>query len=681
MHASPAHPGWPKGRQDVAIFNVNSAHDWPEPGLMGHAVCELQLIMHPIPRRGSHITCFKIGVVDPVTKMHTLTCTKHVNGTLVGDIVPLTQIQAFISIIPKLGAAVDPSGGSACLITIQTDSSTGFLPEGGCTYDLVKDLLRSELKGYVIFEADLNIKNNASLFHQLVPESSLKTRHIEQIKYYGRTNGPLVYLQGMWNFDHKKRPKLTDQNNNSGSGNLDDESGTSTDIVDTDAEALDSECSGIISQNMDGTWSRDEYDGTAEPGSKRGYVLSFVKHMTSDFSKRHDLGVYWGSATKSYLIMQEQPWHHFILSFSICAEQLHAHYCDHSGLIITLLTPIQSSPSCVADAIAALLLGDLSLLDLNPTIHMCIPSCKGTHTNLAVGAISWVTNNSNNRYSIMAVLWKSQGLFCHGMACYRVRDPVDGEYMMKDCWVAEVKRYHEVDVLERVKGIPNVVQLVDHWDVQFNGEPDCTAHILDGYGALLGNRLDKRFCNRYYQHLLLTPCGDPLWDFSSRKELICTFRDFVVAHEAMIQQRVLHGNLSPNNFVISEGIGYFIDFDHVSIIKEGKTFTVSFGTGTVPYISMHILKKMSKNTDIVKKSKTTINAKKSNSNTNSIAQLELVEHNSGDNLESLFYILFKFVSKYGRAHGTLTPTWDKTTILWADAYENLGATSTLVTPF
>ncbi|KAG2354986.1 hypothetical protein BDR07DRAFT_1493784 [Suillus spraguei] len=242
----------------------------------------------------------------------------------------------------------------------------------------------------------------------------------------------------------------------------------------------------------------------------------------------------------------------------------------------------------------------------------------------------------------MAVLWKSQGLFYCGMACYCIWDPVDGkEYMIKDCWVTEAKRYHEVDVLKRVKGIPNVVQLIDHWDVQFNGEPDCTAHIWDEYGALLGNKPDKRFCN------------------SSRKELICAFRDFVVAHEAMIQQRVLHGDLSPNNFVISEGISYFIDFDHASIIKEGKTFTVSFGTGTVPYISMGILIKMSKNADIIKKSKTTIEAKKSNSNTNSITQLEL----------------------YGGAHGTLAPTWDKTTMPWADAYENLGTTSGLLATF
>jgi hypothetical protein len=110
------------------------------------------------------------------------------------------------------------------------------------------------------------------------------------------------------------------------------------------------------------------------------------------------------------------------------------------------------------------------------------------------------------------------------MVCYHVQDPIDGkEYVMKDCWVTEVKRYHKVDVLGRVKGIPNVIQLIDHWDVLSNGEPDCTACIWDGYGVLLENRPDMRFFNRYHWCLLLTPCGDPLWDFSSRKELICQF--------------------------------------------------------------------------------------------------------------------------------------------------------------
>jgi hypothetical protein len=51
----------------------------------------------------------------------------------------------------------------------------------------------------------------------------------------------------------------------------------------------------------------------------------------------------------------------------------------------------------------------------------------------------------------------------------------------------------------------------------------------------------------------------------------------------MIERRVLYRHLSPNNFIVHKGISYFIDFDHTSILAEGKTSTylhdrVGFGT-------------------------------------------------------------------------------------------------------
>ncbi|KAG1724566.1 uncharacterized protein EDB91DRAFT_1255158 [Suillus paluster] len=256
-------------------------------------------------------------------------------------------------------------------------SSTGCPPEGGHRNDLIKDLLKSELNSHIIFEGNLNIKHSASLFHHLIPKSLLKTKDIAKIKYYGKNNGPPVYFHGVWNFNRKKKHKENNKNINSRS---DDSDGTSADVADTDTEALDSQCSGIMSQDTDGTWSCDEYDGTAEPGSKRARkpsstekdlqclfkaiqyalhreskirtklpfqiskieqywsaefanspipdpynaqkpdlalfyykskvcekawtdILSFVEHTSSDFSKRRDLGVYWGSTTKAYLIM------------------------------------------------------------------------------------------------------------------------------------------------------------------------------------------------------------------------------------------------------------------------------------------------------------------------------------------------------------------------------------------
>ncbi|KAG1886156.1 hypothetical protein F4604DRAFT_1917860 [Suillus subluteus] len=233
----------------------------------------------------------------------------------------------------------------------------------------------------------------------------------------------------------------------------------------------------------------------------------------------------------------------------------------------------------------------------------------------------------------MDVLWKSQGFFCRGTVCYRVRDPTNGkDYAMKDCWVPEAKRYHEVAILERVKGIPNVVQLVDHWDVMYNRKPDW---VITGSTSALGRS----------QYVLFVT---------------------VIAHRLMVECGILHGDLSTNNFIIHEGIGYFIDFDHARFIEEGKISTISFGTGTIPYISMCVLKMMSRNAETMKK-------------TADATQLQQIQHYACDDLESMFYIFFKFVTKYGGARGILMPTWDKLTMPWSEAYENLGASSLLTT--
>ncbi|KAG2103462.1 uncharacterized protein F5147DRAFT_809208 [Suillus discolor] len=175
-------------------------------------------------------------------------------------------------------------------------------------------------------------------------------------------------------------------------------------------------------------------------------VLAFVEHTSSDLSKNRGLAVYWGSAIKAYLIMREQPWRRFVLAYSICVNMLRAHYFDRSGVIISLPFNIHKSPGsiCLCDALAALTLPDSRHLGLDPTIHMCHAACNGTHVDLADGAIGWVEDNNSNVYSIMAVLWKSHGFFCRGMVCYRVRNKEGTEYALKDCWVEESKKMHEL---------------------------------------------------------------------------------------------------------------------------------------------------------------------------------------------------------------------------------------------
>ncbi|KAG1870494.1 hypothetical protein C8R48DRAFT_670847 [Suillus tomentosus] len=604
-------------------------------------------------------------------------------------------------------------------------SSAGFPPIGRRTISTVKGLLRSELDGKVIDESNLRkMKFTDSTFRGLIRTSSLQLQHIDKIKYH-KKDGLSVYTQKKWNFNWRKKSKTKD------SESIDTDA---TDLIDSDeeVEGLDSHGSTIFSQGTDGTWSDNEYKGKRDLQylfhaiqwalrNRRGYpsklpfeispierywsaefanspiqdpynaqkpdvalfyyknkcrektwadVLSFVEHTSSNLAVTCDLAVYWGSATKAYLIMREQPWHRFVLAYSICADNLRAHYFDCSGLIISLPTPIHKFPIHVTEAVATTALANPQYLGLDPTIHMCIPDCQGTHPSLAVGAKGWVINNSGKTYLIVDTLWKSQGFFCRKTVCYRVRDPTnpDGKnYAMKDCWVPEAKRYHEVDVLKHVKGIPNVVELVDHWDVMYDGEPNCTVRICNHYQQFNPeDRDDHRFCNQFHWRIVMTPCGEPLSDFSSRKELICAFHDFVVAHRLMVECGILHGDLSPNNFIIYEGIGYFIDSNNAGFIEKDKASTISFGTGTIPYISMRVLKMMSRNAETMKK-------------TADANQLHPIEHHVCDDLESMFYMFFEFVTKYGGAHGILAPTWDKLVMPWSDAYENLGASSLLTT--
>ncbi|KAG2136999.1 hypothetical protein DEU56DRAFT_756134 [Suillus clintonianus] len=154
-----------------------------------------------------------------------------------------------------------------------------ILPDFAC-YDFVRPLSLSpftqfdwEIRLRVVARmiSSKNYSDQSSTGHSFsttsFPNQLLKTKHIEKIRYYGQNNRPPVYFRGAWNFNRTKKFKANDKNIDSES---DDSDGASADVADTDIEAFDSQHSGIMSQDTDGTWSRNEYDGTAEPGSKRG---------------------------------------------------------------------------------------------------------------------------------------------------------------------------------------------------------------------------------------------------------------------------------------------------------------------------------------------------------------------------------------------------------------------------
>lgn len=151
---------------------------------------------------------------------------------------------------------------------------------------------------------------------------------------------------------------------------------------------------------------------------------------------------------------------------------------------------------------------------------------RGGVDSMPTEAVGWVIGNEGKVYWIMAILWKSRGLFSRGTVCYRVQDKDGQEYALKDCWVDADKLEQEVDFLRAVDGVPNVVRLRKYWDVKYDGRVDSTSHIRDHVRDHLPD--SPIYTNKIHRRMLLTPCGLPLTNFKSIPELVNVFRDLVV---------------------------------------------------------------------------------------------------------------------------------------------------------
>ncbi|KAG0693051.1 hypothetical protein DFH29DRAFT_1007702 [Suillus ampliporus] len=152
--------------------------------------------------------------------------------------------------------------------------------------------------------------------------------------------------------------------------------------------------------------------------------------------------------------------------------------------------------------------------------------------------------------------------------------------------------------------ILNVVKLVDEWDILYDGVP---AHIA-------------------FEPLMLS---------------IVAALSLLLKAQVMLECHIIHGDLSPNNFIIHDGQGYFTDFDNARITHDASSNIKLQGTGTGSYMLIHLLQESVEN-----------NGKE-----------VMVIPTAGDDLESLFYIFIKFATIFDgpcakKRDKTEKPIWD-----------------------
>ncbi|KAJ6577731.1 hypothetical protein B0H19DRAFT_1337416 [Mycena capillaripes] len=126
INCEPPQAGWPFGRGDPVVVNLDPAHQWPKSGLEGHAVCQLKMVFRVVPRNGfvspvgtdqflAYVQRFDIvsqidpvtqtrgSVPEPTTGMYQVKRARRADGSPMGDIVPLERLRAAVELTPRFG--------------------------------------------------------------------------------------------------------------------------------------------------------------------------------------------------------------------------------------------------------------------------------------------------------------------------------------------------------------------------------------------------------------------------------------------------------------------------------------------------------------------------------------------------------------------------------------------------
>ncbi|KAH7918500.1 hypothetical protein BV22DRAFT_1134545 [Leucogyrophana mollusca] len=233
-------------------------------------------------------------------------------------------------------------------------------------------------------------------------------------------------------------------------------------------------------------------------------------------------------------------------------------------------------------------------------------------------------------YDILEIVWSNQGFIGRGTTVYCVRSKEGKEYVLKDYWVKANEAGHKAAILEKIVSlkIDGVPTLVEKWNIPFNGQDDTTETLRKG---LITKHLPASFCAHIHRCLLMTPVGLSITLFRSQREPLSGLCD-VIRNEQLVRVGILHCDISCNNLLL-----YKLDpkAPPSNTGEEGFCYSPK-GTGTLPFLSISLLRILSRN-------KHKANGKPQ----------ERIQYQPADNLESFFYVLLWICTFYSGPDGEL----------------------------
>jgi hypothetical protein len=212
--------------------------------------------------------------------------------------------------------------------------------------------------------------------------------------------------------------------------------------------------------------------------------------------------------SKAFIMMNSQLNRRFIPSLSIIGDQFLFTACDRAGVIHSIHYHLHRDALVFLRILVGFMFGNNYLIGHDPSMRQ---NEKDEITGITI---------AGQEYEVVRKLFFSPSLRGRATQCWHVKR--DGqEYIIKDCWIQVGRTHSEIAMLERIKDVTCVPTIICGEDLQLpdSGGADSTTVIRRGEAVESEERIHRR--------ILMTPVGESIFSFTSKKELIGGFIDII----------------------------------------------------------------------------------------------------------------------------------------------------------
>ncbi|KAH8118512.1 hypothetical protein DFH11DRAFT_1797273 [Phellopilus nigrolimitatus] len=322
-----------------------------------------------------------------------------------------------------------------------------------------------------------------------------------------------------------------------------------------------------------------------------------------------------------------QPATRFFLGVALLGTTLLFYTFDRSGDLVSDAFDIRENPEKLCRVVVALSNVDGRDIGWDVLFNGC-----GDVQNVYV---------NDTLYENIKLIHRDPYRVGKGVRCYSTEK--DGiQYVIKDTWIDCSSKSQEYKLLEKIKGVEGVVQIVDYELIpgkNFKVDKDTTA--TDRLPLLEDGELPFACVLRDHYRIAMKPYGQCLLDFDSLPELLTAIKDIIRAIQALHKRNILHRDVSLANIVLVSIAGQalrrgvLIDFDSAIDFSEDYE-GLEDATGTVRFMARGILELLG------------------------LGWLNTERHAYYHDLESLFYVLCWICTAQAGPHDTERADFDKT---------------------